>query len=217
MFGAYCPSHYQRRRCGKLRCGATHLISAKTPVNHKASMWFVRVSLNICSGFSFSNLLSLLVQSVIGHIYSNRLLIIHARWSMKQCVVLIISLMLLSWCSPWWTAAPINLRPLQKLMQPEHSWILPHPLLVHFLFKMIPVFSFVLLCPAALSQFLLKQLKMGPVKSRTAVIKEAFGIYECRGFALWMMSSRLQLPVRVVKVKQIIPLNVISGMSLFLV
>lgn len=49
-----------------------------------------------------------------------------------------------------------------------------------------------------------KTAKNGPVKSRTAVIKEAFGIYECRGFALWMMSSRLQLPVRVVNVKQII-------------
>lgn len=41
--------------------------------------------------------------------------------------------------------------------------ILPHPLLVHFLFKMIPVFSFVLLCPAPLFQFLLKQLKMEPL------------------------------------------------------
>lgn len=42
-----------------------------------------------------------------------------------------------------------------------------------------------------------KTAKTGPVKSRTAVIKEAFGIYECRGFVLWMMSSRFQLPVSV--------------------
>lgn len=80
--------------------------------------------------------------------------------------------------------------------------ILPQPLLVHFLFRMIPIFSFIPLCPAPLFQVLLKTAKNGPVKSRTA--KEAFGIYECRGVVLWTMSSLFQLPVSVVKVKQII-------------
>lgn len=46
---------------------------------------------NICSGLGLLNLLGLLVQSVIGHIYSNHVLIIRARWAMKECIVLIIS------------------------------------------------------------------------------------------------------------------------------
>lgn len=112
-------------------------------------------------------------------------------------------LMLLSQCSPWWTAAPINLRLLQRLMQSEHSEFFPVHFWLFFYSRWFPSS----VCPSVPCSSLpvsVKTAKNGPVKSRTAVIKQAFGIYECRGFALWMTSSQFQLPVSVVKVKQIV-------------
>lgn len=77
--------------------------------------------------------------------------------------------MLLSQCNPWWTAAPINLRLLQKLLQPMHSEFSP----IHFWFFFIFLFddSRLQFCLSEPRSSLAASVKLAKNESRTAVVK----------------------------------------------